>query len=114
LVAFLDKFKSLLQGNKLDVSARFELEKTAFNGTMSRFRVAREIKTGKRMGIKFLDIEKTEAFEARFKGLKKPSEGEIGLQVKHPRVAETYEFGLTTKVNPTFLCSTSKAPGYRR
>ena len=110
-MAFLDKLKSMLQANKLDVSARFELEKTAFTGTMSRFRVAKEIKTGKRMGIKFLDIEKTEAFEARFKGLKKPSEGEIGLQVKHPRVAETYEYGVTTNGEPYILMQYIDGPG---
>lgn len=92
----LGKVKSLFSGNKLDVSSRFELEKQAFNGTMSKFRVAREFKTGKRIGLKFLDKEKTDAFEGRFKGLNKPSEGEIGLQIKHPRVVETYEFGMTT------------------
>ena len=36
------------------------------------------------MGLKILDIEKTAAFEARFKGLNKPSEGEIACQLKHP------------------------------
>ena len=33
---------------------------------------------------------------ARFKGLKKPSEGEIGQAIHHPHVVETLEYGLTT------------------
>lgn len=107
----LGKVKSLLTGNKLDVASRFELERQAFTGTMSKFRVAREFKTGKRVGLKFLDEEKTEAFESRFKGLNKPSEGEIGLQIKHPHVVETYEYGLTTQRQPYILMQYIEGPG---
>ena len=48
--------------------------------------------TGKTVGLKLLDPEKCAAFEARFKGLKKPSEGEIALKLKHPRIVETLEY----------------------
>jgi eukaryotic-like serine/threonine-protein kinase len=97
-MAFLDKFKNMVSGGskKLDVSARFELDRQATTGTMSKFRVAREIKTGKNYGIKFLDKEKVEMFEARFKGLKKPPEGEIAMKLNHPRIVKTLEYGLTT------------------
>lgn len=81
---------------RLDVSARFSLERQPFTGTMSTFRVAREISTNRLLGIKFLDKEKTAHFNARFKGLKKPSEGEIGMQIRHPRVVTTIEYGWTT------------------
>ena len=50
---------------RLDVSGRFVLERHAFSGTMSKFRVAREIETGKRMGLKLLDAEKTKLFNDR-------------------------------------------------
>jgi serine/threonine protein kinase len=93
---FFAKVKSFFRNDRLDVSSRYELMKESISGTMSKFRVAREIKTGKLVGMKFLDGEKTAAFEARFKGLSKPSEGEIAVHIKHPRVVETYEFGVTT------------------
>jgi serine/threonine protein kinase len=57
--------------------------------------MAKDRKTGKIVGLKILDPEKCAAFEARFKGLKKPSEGDIAMQIKHPRIVETYEFGFT-------------------
>ncbi len=44
---------------------------------MSNFFKARDRETGQIVGVKVLDKKKHEAFEARFKGLKKPSEGEI-------------------------------------
>jgi serine/threonine-protein kinase len=62
---------------------------------MSSFYMARDRKTGKTVGLKILDPEKCAAFEERFKVLKKPSEGEIAKQIVHPRIAETYEYGLT-------------------
>jgi len=95
-MGIFDKVKSMLNPARLDVSARFELDRQAFSGTMSNFRRAKEIGTGRIVGIKFLDSEKSAYFEARFKGLNKPSEGEIGMRIKHPRVVETYEYGLTT------------------
>ncbi len=96
-VGLVDKVKGFFQSGKLDVASRYELEKHAFSGTMSKFRVARDFKTGQRVGLKLLDQEKTQAFENRFKGLHKPSEGKIGVKVKHPRVVETYDYGLTTE-----------------
>ena len=59
--------------------------------------MARDLRTGKVVGLKILDPQKTAAFEARFKGLNKPCEGEIAMQLKHPRIVETYEYGLTTE-----------------
>jgi serine/threonine-protein kinase len=95
--SFLSKLQTSLFGQqKIDVSARFELLRDAISGTMSNFHLARDITTGKHVGLKLLDKDKTAAFEARFKGLNKPSEGEIAMQLKHPRIVETYEHGYTT------------------
>ena len=41
------------------------------------------------VGLKILDKAKTDALEARFKGLKKPTEGEIASSFNHPRIVET-------------------------
>jgi serine/threonine-protein kinase len=95
--SFFTKLQSFFNtDSKVDVSARFELLRDAISGTMSSFHLARDIKLNKQVGLKFLDPEKTAAFESRFKGLKKPSEGQIGMSLKHPRIVETYEFGYTT------------------
>lgn len=98
-------------GQRLDVSNRFVLERHAFSGTMSKFRVAREIATGERMGLKLLDTEKTRLFSDRFKGLNKPREGEIGLAIQHPRIVETYEFGHTTAGQEYILMEYVHGPG---
>ena len=49
---------------------------------MSNFHMARDRETGKIVGLKVLDKEKTEALEARFKGFEKPTEGEIAVIVQ--------------------------------
>ena len=116
-MGFLDGLKGLFAGSagkkagRLDVSARFRLSKHAFTGTMSNFRVATEIETGKLFGIKFLDKEKTKHFADRFKGLKKPVEGEIAKKIVHPNVVETYEFGKTRSGEDYILMEYIDGPG---
>ena len=96
-MAFLDRLGGLLQGKKLNVRSRFELLRKAISGTMSKFYMARDRRTDKVVGLKVLDPEKTAAFRARFKGLKKPTEGEIAVQFDNPRIVKTFEHGLTTE-----------------
>ena len=95
-MAFLDRLKSVFSSQKLDVRSRFELLREAISGTMSKFYMARDRRTGEVVGLKILDPEKTAAFEARFKGLSKPTEGEIAVQFDHPNIVRTLEYGLTT------------------
>jgi serine/threonine-protein kinase len=95
-MAFFD-FKKLFGAEKLDISQRFEILREAITGTMSNFYLARERKTGKLYGLKVLDPEKTQVFEGRFKGLNKPPEGKVATAMKHPKIVETYEYGLTTR-----------------
>lgn len=90
---FLSQLGSLLSGNRVSLAERFQILSEAVNGTMSNFHRALDKKNNKTVGLKILDSEKTNAFESRFKLLKKPSEGEIGLALKHPRIVETYEIG---------------------
>ncbi len=85
----------MFKDRRIDVADRFELLREAISGTMSSFYMARDRKTGKVVGLKILDPEKCEAFEARFKSLKKPSEGEIAMKIVHPRIVETLEYGST-------------------
>ncbi len=95
-MAFLNRLKSVFSGQKLDVRSRFELMREAISGTMSQFYMARDRRTGQVVGLKILDAEKTASFEGRFKGLNKPSEGEISVQFDHPYIVRTLEYGTTT------------------
>jgi serine/threonine protein kinase len=91
------RLKSVLSGGRLDVNRRFELLREAISGTMSKFYVARDRRTDRVVGLKILDPQKTAAFEARFRGLNKPTEGEIAIRLPHPYIVQTYEHGLTTE-----------------
>jgi eukaryotic-like serine/threonine-protein kinase len=100
---FFSKLQSLFTSDaKIDVSQRYEIIRDAISGTMSNFHQARDVRTGKVVGLKLLDREKTAAFESRFKGLNKPSEGKIATSLKHPRIVETYEFG-ETKAGQSYI-----------
>lgn len=85
---------------KVNIDLRFERLRTSVSGTMSRFFVARDKETGELVGVKLCDVEKVDFFESRFKGLGKPSEGEIALQMKHPLIAETFETGISSRNEP--------------
>ena len=114
-MSILDRFKNVLKGGTnlglLDVSGRFSLDRHAFTGTMSKFHVATEITSRKVYGIKLLDTEKTALFKARFKGLNKPTEGEIGTEISHPRIVKTYEYGKTTTGQEFILMEYVHGPG---
>ena len=97
-----DKLTQLFRGSgrPLDVQARFELLREAVTGTMSRFFMARDRQTGQIVGLKIIDPEKMAQFEQRFRGLKKPWEGEIAIRFNHPNIVRTFECGWTTKGEP--------------
>jgi serine/threonine-protein kinase len=94
-ISFLQKLGGMFKDRRVDVNERFELLREAISGTMSSFYLARDRTTGQTVGLKILDPEKCAAFEARFKGLRKPSEGEIAIKFKHPRIVDTLEYGDT-------------------
>ena len=48
--------------------------------------MARDRQTEQIVGLKILDKDKTDQLEMRFRGLDKPSEGEIASQFNHPRI----------------------------
>jgi serine/threonine-protein kinase len=106
-----DHLKTILSsGGHLNVSKRFVLLHEAISGTMSSFYMARDLRTNTIVGLKLLDPKKTAAFEARFKGLQKPSEGEVALQLKHPNIVDTFEFGLTTEGAPYLVMEFLEGP----
>ena len=78
----------------VDLWRRFERLGPVGKGTMSEVFAARDRATGRKVAVKLLDADKTDAFEARFEGLNKPPEGEIAVRIDHPRCARTLEHGV--------------------
>jgi serine/threonine-protein kinase len=130
-MGLLDSLKSMVGGKKVDkpdaaagtadrpkfrkrvdVRKRFEVLKESSAGTMSNFFKARDRETGQIVGVKVLDKKKSDAFEARFKGLKKPSEGEIAIQFDHPNLVKTYEHGFTTQGEPYLVMEFIDGPNF--
>lgn len=87
---------------KIDLRRRFDLIGRVGQGSMSKVWRARDVLSGKTVAVKVLDKEKTLKLEGRFKGLNKPTEGEIALGLRHPNVVKTIEYGVTTE-NEQFL-----------
>ncbi len=110
---FFEQLKSLLSGGgAVNVSKRFVLLHEAISGTMSSFYMARDLQSGQVVGLKLLDPGKTAVFEARFKGLKKPSEGEIATQLKHPNIVQTLEHGWTTEGGQYLVMEYLEGPNF--
>lgn len=110
-MGLMDRVRKFLQSGQLDVKERFELLREAISGTMSKFYMVRDRDTGEVFGLKILDPAKTAAFESRFAGLNKPSEGEIASRLNHPRIVKTYEYGQTTKGEHYLLMEYIHGPG---
>lgn len=87
---------------KIDLTKRFDLVGRVGQGSMSKVWKSVDSLSGRVVAVKVLDREKTAKFEARFPGLNKPTEGEIAVQLQHPNIVRTYEFGYT-KENEQFL-----------
>ena len=110
-MGLFDRFQSMFQNDRVDVRERFEILRKAISGTMSQFYMARDRKTDRIIGLKIADREKWTAFEARFKGLHKPTEGEIAATLHHPLVVETYEYGMTNDGLQYIVMEFVKGPG---
>ncbi|HUP78441.1 MAG TPA: serine/threonine-protein kinase [Pirellula sp.] len=97
---------------RADIELRFERIRSAVAGTMSNFFVAKDrLNNDRTVGVKLCDTEKVEFFENRFKGLKKPSEGQIALGMDHPYIAKTMEYGISTKGQPYLVMEFVDGPG---
>jgi eukaryotic-like serine/threonine-protein kinase len=112
---WLDKIQAIFGGGeKTDIAMRFELLSEGFVGTMSRFYKARDRNHDRIVGLKLCDSEKTALFESRFAGLKKPPEGEIAIRLKHPRIVETYEYGVSGKGQAFTVMEFLPGPGLQQ
>jgi serine/threonine protein kinase len=99
-----DYFKKLFKGpNRVDLWKRFERLRESTSGTMSAFYKVRDLKDGQIRGLKVIDLAKSAPVESRYRGLSKPTEGEIGLLVTGPHIARTLEWGESTSGDPFVL-----------
>ena len=102
-VNLLKALKSFFGGGErtnlpiVNVEKRFELIGRVGQGSMSKVWRARDRESARTVCLKVLDKDKTAKFEARFVGLKRPSEGTILSKLRHPNIVLTTEHGLTTK-----------------
>ena len=110
-MGIFDKLQSLFGGQRVDIERRFEKLRAAVSGTMSNFYMARDRESGQVVGLKIGDGEKVQFFESRFKGLKKPREGEIAQSMEHPRIVKTLEYGVTTTGLPYLVMEFLNGPG---
>lgn len=103
LKTFLQKFLARTpRVEKIDLRKRFDLIGRVGQGSMSKVWRARDVLSGRMVALKVLDKDKTLKLESRFKGLNKPSEGEIAVSLRHPNIVKTLEYGLTLE-NEQFL-----------
>jgi len=110
-MGLLDSLKSVITGGRVDVRGRYEFLREAISGTMSKFYMARDRKSGEVVGLKILDPKKTAEFEARFKGLKKPFEGQIIGSIVHPNVVRVLSYGTTLQGEPFVVMEFIDGPG---
>ncbi len=81
--------------SKIHIWQRFEPIGEGIAGTMSKFYKAHDKESDQLVGLKLPNMEKVAPIESRFKGLNKPSEGEIGKIIQGDHVVKTHEFGKT-------------------
>ena len=99
-MAFFSRLKSLLAGSRVDVSKRFALLREAISG--NDVQVLHGPRPPQRQDRGAEDSGHRE--DGRLRGplqrAHKPPEGEIAMQLKHPRIVQTYEYGTTTDGAP--------------
>ena len=85
---------------RVDLWKRFERLRESNSGTMSTFYKVRDARGGEIRGLKVIDRAKSAPVEARYKGLGKPAEGEIGMTITGPNIGRTIESGVSTDGDP--------------
>jgi serine/threonine-protein kinase len=94
-------FARLFGGSaRVQLERRYERLQESVTGTMSQFYKARDHETGAIVGLKIIDPKKLEPIEGRYKGLGKPSEGEIGQKITGPNIVKTLAWGTSSDGRP--------------
>jgi serine/threonine-protein kinase len=94
-------FSRLFGGSgRVDLWKRFERLRESTSGTMSTFYKVRDTRTGEIRGLKVVDRAKAAPVEGRYRGLAKPTEGEIGMAISGPNIGRTIESGVSSEGDP--------------
>jgi len=94
-------FARLFGGSgRVQLERRYERLQESVTGTMSQFYKARDHETGAIVGLKIIDPKKLEPIEGRYKGLGKPTEGEIGQKIVGPNIVKTLAWGTSSDGRP--------------
>jgi len=93
-------FERLFGSSRVRLDRRYERLQESITGTMSQFYKARDHETGAIVGLKIIDPKKLEPVEGRYKGLGKPSEGEIGQGIAGPNIVKTLAWGMASDGRP--------------
>ena len=88
--------KNLFGKPKLNYRRKYELLHEAISGTMSQVYKARDRETGELVAVKIIDSAILQKVNARWQGIKKPTEGEISVLFDHQYIVRTLDQGLTT------------------
>jgi serine/threonine-protein kinase len=97
-------FARLFGGSaRVQLERRYERLQESVTGTMSQFYKARDHETGAIVGLKIIDPKKLEPIEGRYKGLGKPSEGEIGQKITGPNIVKTLAWGTSSDGRPSVV-----------
>jgi serine/threonine protein kinase len=91
---------SVKNAKRVNINKRFQGMVRHGQGSMSRVFRTYDNELGRNVCLKLLDKLKTQKFEERFKGLNKPSEGEVCMALRHENVVRTFEYGITTDGEP--------------
>jgi serine/threonine protein kinase len=97
---FANLFGGKTRQPRVDISKRFDLLGRTGQGSMSKVWRARDRNLGRTVCLKILDKTKTAAFEARFQGLQRPTEGAICVGLRHKNVVQTFEYGVSKTGDP--------------
>src|SRR5262249_20411163 len=87
----------------IDVPKRFDMRRRSGQGSMSKVWQAYDKDLGRTVCVKLLDKAKTAQFEGRFKGLDKPTEGEILMALRHKNIVQTFDIGVSKQGEPVLV-----------
>jgi serine/threonine protein kinase len=85
------------KGRKTNLEKKFTIVAETGQGSMSHVYRAVDNASGRLVCLKVQDVAKTLAANARAGGALRTPEGEIGMDINHPNVVKTFDFGYSTK-----------------
>lgn len=109
-MGLLNSLRGMLGGGRVDLHKRFEYLQELPAGTMSTVWQVRDRESGNIVALKVLDPQKVAEFDARFKGIEKPTEGELTLALEHPHIVKALDHGISSQGEPFLVLEFLSGP----